>query len=361
MRRFTFVLLLLSLGSRPSASQNRTDLPLQTTPFTFEVRGNTLAGVLDVPVNRPWHATIIIVHGYGKTNAVKQNWHYGMRAQFAEIGIRTLMWDKPGCGESEGEFDINQPVASSAEEILAAIQALRKQQPDGPIGLWGISRAGWIAPLAMQEEPAIDFWISVSGTDDMENAKYLIESNLRIEGRSEAEVESLVAEWQARFNTVWQGGTYQEFLGAAPNLAQDPFMIYMGWGGTASEEGFLAEQQKYKDGTLVVNEEAELMVYVPEFRNVLGAINKPVLALFGEKDTNVDWRKTMALYQETIGANPDASLIIKTFPDGDHTLRQSKTGGIREMNEQTGPRPYVEGYYQTMRTWLVEQGFGTEP
>jgi hypothetical protein len=68
------------------------------------------------------------------------------------------------------------------------------------IGLWGISRAGWIAPLAMAQHPGIGFWISVSGTDDKENFPYFIESNFRIEGRSEvqirrvAEADQLVSE-----------------------------------------------------------------------------------------------------------------------------------------------------------------------
>jgi hypothetical protein len=45
-------------------------------------------------------------------------------------------------------------------------------------------------------------------------------------------------------------------------------------------------------------------VYVPGFRDLLGRLDVPVLALFGEKDRNVDWRKTRARmsagYYETL-------------------------------------------------------------
>ena len=102
------------------------------------------------------------------------------------------------------------------------------------------------------------------------------------------------------------------------------------------------------------------MVYVPNFEKVLMSIDRPVLALFGAKDTNVDWRKTKALYQSTIGANPEASLTIKVFPDADHNLKQSKTGGVREMRDQPRDTPYVEGYYETMLSWLVAHRFGRE-
>ncbi len=329
-------------------------------PFVFEVDGLKLDGLLQMPTERQPLSTLIIVHGYGETNVVEQGWYGDLRARFARIGINTLVWDKPGCGSSEGEFDIDQPVESSAREVVAAVQALRDRRIEGSetIGLWGISRAGWIAPLAMQQDDSIAFWVSVSGTDDQENARYLIESNLRIEGRSESEVEQLVGEWQASFDTLWQDGTYEQYLNAAPNLSRDPFMELMGWGGRASEAQFLADQESFRTGALAVDEQTGLMIYVPGFRELLASIDKPVLALFGEKDTNVDWRKTAELYRETLGANPDASLTIRTFPDANHTLRVCETGGVREMLAQIGSAPYADGYYESMLSWLVEHGFG---
>jgi len=46
------------------------------------------------------------------------------------------------------------------------------------------------------------------------------------------------------------------------------------------------------------------------------------MAIFGEKDTNVDWRKTVALYRETTGSAVGADLTIRTFPDGNHGIMQ---------------------------------------
>ncbi|MFK7843956.1 MAG: alpha/beta hydrolase family protein [Rhodothermales bacterium] len=369
MYRVIVFFCLLLVGCLPAAAQNNLDEinnvnseVLQTESFVFDVGGNKLSGLLDRPLDQEPQSTIVIVHGYGETKVVEQDWYRELRSQFAGIGMNVLIWDKPGCGDSEGEFDINQPVQSSAEEVVAAVQALKKRDIKGTdkIGLWGISRAGWIAPLAMAQDTSIAFWISVSGTDDKENARYLLASNWLAEGRSVEETEVLVSEWQARFNTAWRNGTYQEYLDAAPNLSSDEFMKFMGWAGDASEEEFLAYQDKFNSGELIVDEQEELMIYVPDFRKLLGSINKPVLALFGEKDTNVDWRKTAALYRETLGANPAASLRISTFPDGNHTLKQSQTGGIRELFGQGGDAPYVAGYYETMLSWLKDHNFGVE-
>jgi len=76
-----------------------------------------------------------------------------------------------------------------------------------------------------------------------------------------------------------------------------------------------------------------------------------VLAIFGEKDRNVNWRNTVALYSETIGKNPNASLTIRTFPDGNHNLQQARTGGLREMLQASEHRA-SDGYYEAMSDWL---------
>jgi hypothetical protein len=76
---------------------------------------------------------------------------------------------RPGA-QSEGTYDHNQSVQSGAREVLAAIGELKRRNVAGSdhIGLWGISRAGWICPLVIEKVPSVAFWISVSGTDDKE-------------------------------------------------------------------------------------------------------------------------------------------------------------------------------------------------
>lgn len=335
--------------------------PARTTEFAFEVHGHRLVGLLDTPAHRTPVSTIILVHGYGKTNVVEKNGYADLRAHFSRIGMNVLVWDKPGLGRSGGEFDINQSVASSAEEVVAAVHALKARGIPGSerIGLWGISRAGWIAPLAIQSEPAIDFWISVSGVDDQENARYLLSANLPLEGRSADETTRLIDAWQRSFDATWRGQGYPVYLQAATVLSEDPFLQFMGWGQPVTEEAFNAYQEQFTRGELRVDEESGLAIYVPGFREVLSALDLPVLALFGNRDTNVDWRKTMALYQETIGANAAADLSVRVFVGANHNLRQAETGGIREMYGQSRDTPYAEGYLDTMADWLVTHGFAS--
>ena len=104
-----------------------------------------------------------------------------------------------------------------------------------------------------------------------------------------------------------------------------------------------------------MDKETGLLVYVPGLDTILGNINCPVLALFGERDTQVDWRKTRDLYSKTIGTNPGASLTIRTFPDCNHNMLKCRTGGYREELDTIQP---CDGYYDAMLGWLKERKLG---
>jgi pimeloyl-ACP methyl ester carboxylesterase len=331
---------------------------MKTEKFEFVADGDVrLRGVIDLPEGRAPRGVLLFVHGYGRTDVVAQNWYHDLRSRFTDLGMATVIWDKPGCGESEGKFDIGQPVESSAREVAAAVRQIREKTLPGvtKIGLWGISRAGWIAPLAMAQDSGIRFWISVSGTDDKENFPYFIESNFRIEGRSDAQIRRLMSEWRRGFDLTAHGGTFEGYLDATKTLRHDPFMIFLTGSPDRSETEFLEDQRRFRSGEFKVDDETGLMIYVPGFRDLLGRLDMPVLALFGKKDRNVDWRKTRALYTETIGRNPKARLTIKTFPDGNHNIHQSRTGGYREMLEILTSPKMSKGYYETILEWLRTQ------
>ncbi len=348
--------LLAALAATPFfAVRARADAPaaMTTQKFEFISNGNKLSGFVDVPAGEVAKAMLLIIPGYGTTDVAGYTSWYDLRSRFTALGISTVIWDKPGCGKSEGTFDPDQPVASSAREVLDAVRQLRQSAVPGSqkIGFWGISRAGWIVPMAMAQDAKLAFWISVSGTDGEENFPYLLECNLRIEGRSEAQIAELVGEWKRGFAIMSAGGTFEAYMSATQGISADPFMVYLTGGKAEDKASYVARQQPFLDGRFQVDKITGLQVYVPDFPEMLSRLDVPVLAISGEKDCNVDWRKTDALYAATIGRNPKAQLTIRTFADGNHNLQQCKTGGLREMEEMTDRRA-CDGYYATMTDWL---------
>lgn len=349
IRLFFFVFWGMQLITNTLIAQNE----MQTDTFTFVFEGNRIDGIINSPINEDPRGIIILTHGDGKTNVIAKNWYKELRSQFVQLGFACCVWDKVGCGKSEGKYK-QQSVQYSADETLFAIKELERRNIPGAnrIGLWGISRAGWICPLVIQKYPSIAFWISVSGTIDKESFSYLLEENLKINGRTEEKAKQLTDEWIRGTKVFLTGGSASEYLSLTQNLRKDKFYCeYLGpCNGLLIRLAYRSIQKKYMNETHVFDPESGLEIYVNDFEEILSNIECPVLAIFGEKDTNVDWNKTMDLYKKTIGNHPNSKLSVKTFPAGDHGINKSITGAINEKKE----RVKCDGYYEIMVEWLKD-------
>jgi pimeloyl-ACP methyl ester carboxylesterase len=327
-------------------------------PFHFTVGGDTLRGLIERPANDTSTAAIVLIPGYGPTDFVNGGWFAELRNELVASGLTVCFWDKPGCGNSTGTFDAQQPVEASAEEAVVAIAALRRTLPDlEKLGMWGISRAGWIVPLINRRVPT-DFWISVSGTDDSENFGYLLRSNLLIAGKSPVEADRLHQAWRAGHRVLATGGSYEAYREATRPLARDSFCrAAFGY----SEEVALTEagRARYHAQQLAYtrrghfDERSGLWIYLPDFDELLRGVDCPVLALFGREDSQVDWRKTERLYARTIGENPRAGLTVRVFEQCNHSLQQCITCAYDEDLSELGWRA-CDGYYRVMKNWLRE-------
>ncbi|MBS9463428.1 alpha/beta hydrolase [Flagellimonas sp. 389] len=339
----TLFLLLVGINAKAQTDKQS---------FDFEFEGIQLNGILNIPEDVNPKGIVLIVHGSGRTNAVEKNWYADVRGTILEAGYGTYMWDKMGCGKSGGTFNYNQPVQNSVLEVIAAITQLQQKKIPGSehIGLWGISRAGWINPLVINKSKDIKFWISVSGVDDKENFSYLFEENLKINGVPKDSIQILSDELINNYRLTHSGADFETYMTATKNLRKNSFLSRFNNGRKVTEEGYYEYQKTFMKAGF--DEETGLQVYIEDFESVLSTIDCPVLALFGEKDKNVDWRKTKTLYKNTLGKNID--LTIKSFPDCNHNLFQCKTGGFYEFQDTGLPRERCNGFLNTIKNWLHE-------
>lgn len=357
--RSAILCLLVSLCSflvKPIMAQK------EAKPFEFKYEGNTLRGLVEQPSDRQPTAVIVLIPGYGRTNFVEGNWYARLRDQFVDFGLAVLFWDKMGCGGSEGEFDANQHVESSAAEALIAIKKLQNQPEyeSLKIGLWGVSRAGWICPLIIDQHP-MDFWISVSGTDDKETFGYMLKSNLIIHGKTENEAQYLYDAWAEGQRIFYTGGTYEAAEKAGRPLEQDSLCrTLFGFGSDVNkpkaerEKAYYRDQEKYtKEGYF--DNSSGLWVYLIDFDKTLSRIACPVLAIFGENDSQVDWKRTKAYYENHLGRQYADQMQIKTLPQCNHNIQKCDSCGFKEdlSKYQWEACP---GYYDTMKQWLEKQG-----
>ncbi|MEO1625991.1 MAG: alpha/beta hydrolase, partial [Bacteroidota bacterium] len=113
--------------------------------FRFEYDDIAYSGFVERPEQTP-KGLIVLIPGHGSTDFVSGGEYGELIGLLSRNGFAVGVWDKAGCGQSEGTYDHNQSLESSAEEALAAIAKLREMNVPGShqIGLWGISRAGWV-------------------------------------------------------------------------------------------------------------------------------------------------------------------------------------------------------------------------
>ncbi|MEM8897285.1 MAG: CocE/NonD family hydrolase [Bacteroidota bacterium] len=335
---------------------------ISSEPFEFQFENKTLRGLIEKLGDQTSKAVIIIIPGYGETNFVEGNWYSGLREKLVSYGLTVCLWDKMGCGNSEGVFNVQQPIENSAEEAIAAIQQLKKLNISGSdkIGFWGISRAGWIVPLINEKFP-IEFWISVSGTDDKENFGYLLKSNLLIAGKGGEEAERLYQAWMDGHRIYCTEGSLEDNITAIRPLLQDSTSRRL-FGYQAESELTEEDRKKYlQDQQLYTSKgyydtESGLWVVINDFDKTLLNMHCPVLAIFGANDSQVDWRKTKKLYEETIGTNPDSELTVSVFEQCNHSLQKCITCAWGEDLSSLQWQA-CDNYYETMEKWLKEHQY----
>ncbi|MEO8062896.1 MAG: alpha/beta hydrolase [Pseudomonadota bacterium] len=143
------------------AAAEAADKKARVEEVEFVSHGATLSGSIVFPANGKPHAAIVFIHGSGEQT---RNLHWAER--FAANGIAALVYDKRGVGKSGGQYEGNQSVSGQnisllADDASAALNALTRNTSlrNVPLGLAGISQAGWIAPVVALENRAAKFLV----------------------------------------------------------------------------------------------------------------------------------------------------------------------------------------------------------
>jgi dipeptidyl aminopeptidase/acylaminoacyl peptidase len=256
---------------------------------------------------------------------------------FLDTGFACLFYDKPGYGESTGKFTSGKLFEERASILVDAVNVLKKHPAINPeqIGLWGISQAGYVMPKAITATKDIAFMIAIScpAMDSVDQSAYLVEKQILCEGYDEVEAKKA----RQYFRRRARAKTYREYLEAAEYLDQNPFIQSIKWGGIRSEDRF-----------------SPLLPSSEGFFNPITLIEKitiPVLAIFGEKDTQIDPFQGAEAYEKALKKAGNRFYRVKLFPEADHGIIIAKTGCLKEQRERYRSS-YAPGYIELMQNWL---------
>jgi dipeptidyl aminopeptidase/acylaminoacyl peptidase len=299
--------------------------------------GATISGTLVLPTTPPPYPVVVFAAGgsaYGTREMFRHHAEF-----FAMDGVAGLIYDKRGLGHSSGDW-LRTGFDDLADDALAGLRLL-KGRPDidtRRIGMMGASQSAWIVAVAAARSPGVAFIISQSGSGVgvKEQELYRGEAWLRADGFSEEDIRDAMKFIRQRYRCAESGEGWDALAEAEREASKKSWFPYLG-GHAGKDSPFWGFWR------LIHNFDP-----VP----VLEKVHCPVLALLGARDTFVPAEKSARIWRAALAKAGNKDVTIKVYPDGDHSLIMSKTGGLKESARAWG---FVPGYFETLRDWTQKR------
>ena len=339
--KLLIVIALLLITSCTKQSQKTRDEEIVFYSGAFKIVGD-----LKLPEGESPHPVVIFVHGDGPNNRTAGGTYLPIMERMERAGYATFAWDKPGTGESTGQIDRSLLGEQRAQIVVDAVDILKAHSniDSEKIGLWGISQAGYVMPRVLTMNKDIAFMIAVScpGVAGVDQGAYLVSAQAACAGVSEEAAKQMrqflaAIERVERYDDYVQ---YKELLDALPGISGAVIFGY--------RMGVMSEEEWH-----VPNLQGE---YFWNPIEIIEQITIPVLAFFGERDTQVDPIQSAQVYQEALerAGNPNFRVVL--IPGTDHNIILSETGCLdeREKRSQSEWTNYAPEYLDTLEVWLRE-------
>lgn len=275
-----FVLQRLEEFTLPDGTQQRA--------LSFSHGEDRLQGTLILPAGKTSPPVVLLVHG----DAAQDRWSAGgylpLVNDLVSRGIAVYSWDKPGVGESQGNW-LAQTMADRAGEAAAAFSAL-KAQPElahSRMGFLGFSQAGWVLPQASLQAKA-DFSVMVGAAINWRRqGLYFMRNRLAFEGHDPADITQRVAAEDAAYDRTFSAAAV-----AAPCES------------VCTRDDF--ERRNARSDALAD----------------IARMTTPVMLLMGDDDRNVDADESLRLWGSALPATTPRCLL--RVPGATHGLLRSR-------------------------------------
>ena len=246
-------------------------------------------------------------------------------------GIAVLRYDKRGVEKSGGEYftATTQDFADDAEAALNYLKS-RKEIDSSSIGLIGHSEGGIIAPMIASQNKDVKFLVLMAGLGVSGIELSLAQNQFAFNkaSLSDKEKDSLNEILKKVFTST---DNWTEYVGSEAERSALKNELNILWQnlpmkirGQVTKETFI--------------EKTTANIATPWFRHFLKVnppiylqkLSIPVLAINGEKDTQVDYKSNLSAIESALIEGGNIKYEIKTYPNLNHLFQESNTGEIDE-------------------------------
>jgi pimeloyl-ACP methyl ester carboxylesterase len=307
---------------------------------------DVLAGVLYRPAGGGSHPAVALVLGSGKWDRNYGGAGPALGRHFASHGFACLAWDKPGAGQSTGDFN-KQTFQDRAGEVKAAVEFLcgRSDIRSDAVGIWGHSQGGMVAPLAASLCDRVAFVIEVSGWQGptWQQDQVRVEAEMRADGFSAQDVQTAVAFAKTRMDMIRGETPFEDFDKLQLEVKKAHWFEYLHY----------CDRELFYSARLNTHDDSS---------SWWEGVHCPVLVIFGDKDTSSGPPEPLvAIIRRGLVKAGNKDVTVKIFANADHSICRTQTGGPKEARDRDKTRKketlpgFVDGYLDTMTEWLEKQ------
>lgn len=311
-----------ALASRPARPQQpKPPFPYRSIDVSFssKAEGVTLAGTLTLPEGPGPHPAAILISGSGpqdRDETIMGHKPFLVLADhLTRRGIAVLRYDDRGFGQSSGDFAAATSVDFS-DDAEGALDFLKgRPEIDGQrIGYLGHSEGGIVAPMVAARRSEVAFLVLLAGTA-VPGADVML-------AQGEAIMKAMGAPEAARA----QNRQIQQQLFDAVRTTPDPEALE----AKATEIlAMLPEQQRTAQVRQVATPWMRFFItYDPA--PVLRRVKCPVLALFGELDTQVLPGQNAPALEQALREAGNKHAEVHRLAGLNHLFQPAKTGTPQE-------------------------------
>ena len=306
---------------------------------TFRNGDVELHGTLLLPDGPGPFPAMVFLHGSGPQ--VRAGFEPYAR-EFARLGIASLYYDKRGSGESKGSW-VTSSLEDLAKDAVAGVDLLETMKEIDPrrIGFWGVSQAGWVAPLAVSKAPDTAFLIVVSGggSTPREAEMFAYRNHFKRMGLSPADTTKAVGVLDTYFRYLATGKDRDKVVAQLDEI----------------RNGSLAPLAENLDRILPSESNQPNWSWVATYDPAayIAQLRCPVLLVFGDRDMEQPTEVAVTRWRAALAKGGNTRATVMVFPGANHGIRIPGSGPAADLHGGPSSRaPLADGYMDVQVGWL---------
>lgn len=351
----------VTIKARP---QDPTDFPYEREAVTFPggAEDVTLAGELTLPANGKPKALLVLVSGSGQQD---RNSYLGSQINHSPFlvlsdyltrrGFGVLRYDDRGTNESTGDLSTytSDDVAADAAAAVAYLRT-HKALKKVPIGIAGHSEGGMVAPAVAVADPEVDFLVLLAAPA-VPIDTLMLDQRRRV-ARAMGQPEAMIARDEPALRAAYR------YMKTSAELDQDVYVQGLYDIFEAQMVNLPEALRKSIKDPKAFNAQyvvplsnpwmRRFMAYEPQ-ENLAQLTQRPILALNGLKDTQVDGLMNLNALRQIFATNGNPNVTTMPFVNLNHLFQPADTGAPTEYG--TIETTFAPEALAAIGDWLEER------